>query len=136
MSGADVSSSIDPTPVRPSRLILAVVDDDRDIRRALERLLRSYGHEVIAFESAEAYLAENCSADCAILDIELPGLSGLELEERMTREGRETPVIFISAHRDLAARAAARLPQRPFLEKPIDEKGLIDAIARATSTHA
>ncbi len=125
-----------PCPGRPSHLLLAVVDDDRDIRRALERLLRSYGHEVMVFESAEAYLAQNRSADCAILDIELPGLSGLELEERMTREGRETPVVFITAHRDLAARAAARLPRRSFLEKPIDEDGLIDAIARATSDHA
>jgi len=123
-------------PGRPSHLILAVVDDDRDIRRALERLLRSYGHEVMVFESAEAYLAQNCAADCAILDIELPGLSGLELEERMTREGRETPVVFITAHHDLAVRAAARLPRRPFLEKPIDEDGLLDAIARATTRHA
>lgn len=116
-------------------MILAVVDDDRDICRALERLLRSYGHEVHVFESAEAYLAQGCVADCAIVDVELPGLSGLELEERMHLEGRGIPVVFITAHRDLAVRAAART-QRPFLEKPIDEDGLLDAIAGAVSGRA
>ena len=134
LSGTEVSFPVSrPMPSRSSKMILVVVDDDRDIRRALERLLRSYGHEVHVFESAEAFLAQNSAADCAILDIELPGLSGLELEERMTQEGRGIPVVFITAHRDLALRAAARRTHRPFLEKPIDEDGLLDAIALATS---
>lgn len=137
MSVSDVSLPLSqPMPARPSRMILAVVDDDHDIRRALGRLLRSYGHEVHVFESAEAYLAQNCAADCAILDIELPGLSGLELAERMTHEGRGIPVVFITAHRDLAIRAAIRRTHRPFLEKPLDEEGLLDAIAQATNEHA
>ena len=72
------------------RLVLAVVDDDPDVRSALRRLLRSHGHDVHAFESAEAYLAADCRADCAILDIQLPGLSGLDLEGRLREAGSGT----------------------------------------------
>jgi FixJ family two-component response regulator len=57
-----------------SRLVLVLVDDDHYIRRAIGRLLRSYGHKVRVFASAEAYLTEACEADCVILDIKLPGV--------------------------------------------------------------
>jgi FixJ family two-component response regulator len=114
------------------KLKLAVVDDDLDVRRAMGRFLRSYGHDVQAFESAEAYLADRCQPDCAILDIELPGLSGLELEQRMRQEGSRVPVVFVSAHDDLVARTRAIQPQAQFLRKPLDEAGLLAAIAQAT----
>src|SRR5688572_31096057 len=107
------------------KLKLAVVDDDLDVRRAMGRFLRSYGHDVQAFESAEAYLADRCQPDCAILDIELPGLSGLELEQRMRQEGSRVPVVFVSAHDDLVARTRAIQPQAQFLRKPLDEAGLL-----------
>ena len=68
-----------------SKLKLAVVDDDLDVRRAMGRFLRSYGHDVQAFDSAEAYLADDYKPDC--LDLELPGLSGLELEQWLRRQG-------------------------------------------------
>jgi two-component system, LuxR family, response regulator FixJ len=114
-----------------SRLTLVVVDDDTDIRRAVGRSLRSYGHEVHLFESGEAYLAEGCQADCAIVDINLPGVSGLEMEERLRRSGRTIPVIFITAHDDLANRAI-RTTGMPVLRKPLDEHDLLDAIALVT----
>src|SRR5262245_23315643 len=117
-------------------MMLAVVDDDRDIRRALERMLRSYGHEVQVFESAEAYLTQGCAPDCAILDIDLPGLSGLDLAERMHQVGRGTPVVFITAHRDLAVHAVDRKTQRACLEKPIEEDELFHAIAGVMSGRA
>jgi FixJ family two-component response regulator len=113
-------------------LVLAVIDDDRDIRSAVGRLLRSCGHDVHAFESGEAYLAMNCEADCAILDIHLPGISGLELEARLRLEGRGIPVVFITARDDPAVRAAVQQTHMPFLTKPFDEDVLLDAIARAT----
>jgi FixJ family two-component response regulator len=116
-----------------AKLTLVVVDDDQHIRRAVGRLLRSYGHHVRVFDSAEAFLASDCAADCVILDLELPGLNGLELEERLRQEGRRLPVVFITAHDELALRAAVHQPHRPFLKKPIDEDGLLDAIARATN---
>ena len=117
-----------------SKLTLVVVDDDMDIRRAVGRSLRSYGHEVHLFESGEAYLAENCAADCAIVDIGLPGVSGLEMEEQMRRRGRSIPVVFITAHDDLARRAVQKTPM-PVLKKPLDEHDLLDAIAAATASH-
>jgi FixJ family two-component response regulator len=113
-----------------SALHLVVIDDDEDIRRALQRFLRSYGHDVRVFDSAEAYLSQHTEADCAILDIELPGLSGLELEDRMTREGRAIPVVFITAHDELASRACSHT--HTLLTKPLDEQDLLDAITRAT----
>jgi FixJ family two-component response regulator len=119
-------------PVHICRLKLAVVEDDLDVRRAMGRLLRSHGHEVQAFESAEAYLAGHCEPDCAILDIELPGLSGLELEQRMRKDGSRVPVVFVSAHDDLVSRTRAIQPEAQFLRKPLDEAGLLTAIAHAT----
>ena len=116
----------------PGKLRLAVVDDDRDVRRAMGRFLRSYGHDVQAFDSAEAYLADHCEPDCAILDLELPGLSGLELEQRLRVRGCRIPVVFVSAHEDLAVRTKAAQPDAQFLRKPLDEAGLLAAIAHAT----
>jgi FixJ family two-component response regulator len=117
----------------PSKLVLAIVDDDQDVRRALSRLLKSCGHVVHTFESAEAYLARDCDADCAILDIQLPGISGLELEGRMKQGGNHVGVVFITAHDGPEVRDAIRETRRPFLKKPFDEGGLLDAIARATA---
>lgn len=113
--------------------VLAVVDDDQEIRRAVGRLLRSCGHVVHVFESAEAYLARDCDADCAILDVHLPGISGFELEGRLRQAGRRIPVVFITARDDLATRAAARDRCVPCLSKPFDDARLLDAIERATS---
>src|SRR5262245_53939857 len=115
------------------QLKLAVVDDDQDVRRAMGRFLRSYGHDVEAFESAEAYLADHCEPDCAILDIELPGLSGIELEERMREGGRRIPVVFVSAHDELVARTQVTQPTARVLRKPLDEARLLRAIADATA---
>jgi two-component system response regulator FixJ len=117
-------------------LTLVVVEDDTDIRRAMGRSLRSYGHKVHLFESGEAYLAEDgkadCAiADCAIVDIGLPGVSGLEMEEQLRKRGRGLPVVFITAHDDLARRAV-RTTGMPVLRKPLDEHELLDAIALVT----
>ena len=121
---------------RLSSLTLVVVDDDESIRRAVGRFLRSHGHRVHVFDSAEAYLARTCEADCAILDIDLPGISGLELNERLKQEGREIPIVFITAHDELGALAAVKGTNWPFLRKPLDEHVLLDAIARATADQA
>jgi FixJ family two-component response regulator len=117
---------------RLSSLTLVVIDDDEHIRRAVDRLLRSHGHRVHLFESAEAYLERTCEADCAILDIDLPGISGLELHERLKQEGRDLPIVFITAHDELRMVAAVKGTQWPLLRKPLDEHVLLDAIAQAT----
>ena len=117
-----------------ARLTLVVVDDNTDIRRAVGRALRSYGHEVRLFESGEAYLSQRCDADCAIVDIGLPGVSGLEMAARIRQTGCGMPIVFITAHDDLAERAMRQTPM-PVLKKPLDEDDLLDAIAQVTGGH-
>ena len=124
-------------PFSVSKLTLIVVDDDKDIRRAVGRSLRSHGHHVYLFESGEEYLTHHCEghcdADCAIVDIGLPGLSGLEMEEEMRKRGCGVPVVFITAHDDLANRAS-RKTGMPVLRKPLEERDLLDAIERVTAS--
>lgn len=117
------------------RLTLVVVEDDSDIRRAMGRSLRSFGHDVHLFESGEAYLAQRCQADCAIVDIGLPGVSGLEMAQRLRQSGSGMPIVFITAHDHLATRAMTATPM-PVLKKPLDEDDLLDAIAQVTGTPA
>jgi FixJ family two-component response regulator len=121
-------------PLMSSKLTLVVVDDDTDIRRAVGRALRSYGHQVHLFESGEEYLAQNCEADCAIVDIGLPGVDGLEMEELLRKRGYDIPVVFITAHDDLANRASRRTLM-PVLKKPLEERDLLEAIEQVTASH-
>lgn len=74
-----------------------------------------------------------CQADCAILDIDLPGISGLELEEQLRRHGGPMAVVFVTAHDERECLEAVRDTRWPYLKKPLDEHGLLDAIQRATS---
>jgi FixJ family two-component response regulator len=119
---------------RQSPLTVVVVDDDERIRRAIGRLLRSHGHIVHSFDSAEAYLARACRADCAILDIELPNMNGLELAARLRADSTQMPVVFVTAHDELHVLAAVQQTHSPLLKKPVDEEELLDAIARAVSS--
>ena len=88
---------------------------------------------VTVFASAEDCLAQEVEAYCAILDVALPGISGLELTERMKASGRGMPVVFITAHVEVPVVAAVHRTRQPLLEKPLVEDDLLDAIARATS---
>ena len=108
------------------RPTLVVVEDDDHVRRALTRLLCSRGYGVRAFDSAEAWLAGICPTDAAIIDINLPGMSGLELDEWLRRDGREIPTVFITAH-DEPRPATSRV----ILQKPLDAHALLDVIEEA-----
>ena len=114
-------------------LSLIIVDDDEHIRRAVGRLLRAHGHEVQSFGSAEACLADAGAADCAIVDVDLPGMNGLELDDRLREQGRGIPAVFITAHDEVTIFEAAYRKQRPLLKKPVDEESLLAAIAAVTS---
>jgi len=112
---------------------IAVVEDHDGLRRALVRLLQANGQEVASFASAEELLAsdEGRRAACLILDVRLPGLSGFELRERLASEGTDTPVVYVTAHDDPAARQRARREGAPFLLKPVGGTTLLGAISQA-----
>jgi FixJ family two-component response regulator len=114
-------------------MTLAVVDDDDDVRTALKRLLSAMGFRVVGFASAEDFEARGVEVDCAIIDMRLPGASGLELCERLRQRSSPLPVVLVTGD---AHRAAADLPAAadiPFLNKPFDEITLSNAIADAVA---
>jgi len=90
-------------------LYVAVVDDDESVCRALSRLLRTAGFQPVTYASAEAFLqdAKRPQFDCLVLDVQLAGMSGLELSRRLAAVKDATPVLFITAHDNPDARAAA-----------------------------
>jgi FixJ family two-component response regulator len=113
---------------------VSIVDDDPSVRRALERLCRSVGYGVHAFESAEAYLdaGESDQTDCLILDVHLPGRSGLELQSELVATHRQFPIIFITAFDDDRTRSQAlSAGAREFLPKPLGSERLLDVIQQA-----
>jgi FixJ family two-component response regulator len=92
-----------------NNLYVAVIDDDEGQRRALSRLLRAAGMQPIAYASAEEFRADlrQPRFHCLVIDVQLPGMSGIELRDQLAAEGIATPVIFISAHDDPTAREQA-----------------------------
>jgi FixJ family two-component response regulator len=115
-------------------MTLAIVDDDDDVRIALSRLLGAMGHEVKVFASAEDFEAETVAVDCVIVDVRLPGLSGLELHERLRNRIAPAPVVLITGDGDRLAREIARDVDTPLVTKPFDAAELTAAIADAIST--
>lgn len=120
----------------PESLTLAIVDDDDDVRIALSRLLRAIGHQVSLFASAEDFEAEAMTVDCVIADVRLPGLSGLELRERLRGRKARIPVVLITGDGDRLARDIGITVDTPLLTKPFDAAVLTEAIASAMSMAA
>lgn len=113
---------------------IAVIDDDASIREALKSLMRSALFEVEAFASAEEFLesAQMADTDCLILDVCLPGMSGLELQNRLNTERRDVPIVFITALADENARQRAlKSGAIGFLDKPVRRDALFRAIQSA-----
>ena len=119
-------------PPKTIRTVI-VVDDDASTLRALERLLRSLDYEVIGFPNAEAFLAQDVPSEqaCLLLDVFLPGMSGIELWTRMAASGQRIPTILMTAHDDEGTRELlSKLGASAVLYKPFDEDVLLEAIAR------
>jgi len=116
------------------RPVIAVVDDDLSVREALENLISSVGYEVKLFASAEAFLDSDARAntDCAVLDLRLPGISGIELQRKLATNGQSIPSIIITAQGDDQARAEAEAAGAvAFINKPFKEETLLAAIDSA-----
>ncbi len=120
----------------PSAIFVA--DDDEAVLDSLRLLLESRGYAVACFASGEALLAAldrpDASPDCAVVDVRLPGLSGLELQQRLRQRDRELPVIIITGHGDIEmAVRALKAGAFDFIEKPFDDRRLLDSLAAAAT---
>jgi FixJ family two-component response regulator len=126
-------SALPLTAAAAPRATISIVEDDPSVRPALARLLRTEGMDVETFASAEEFLADDAKeADCLILDVRLPGLSGLWLFQELRRVGRGVPVVFVTANDDPGLRERALgAGAIAFLLKPFQEEVLLEAIARA-----
>ena len=116
--------------------IVAVVDDDPSVLNALVRLLAAYGLQSAAYESAEAFLEchDARNASCVVLDINMPGMSGIELRRRLAKIDSRLPVIFMTADDDESTRTAAKAAGCvAYLRKPFPAQMLIDAIKKAAA---
>jgi len=114
--------------------VIFVVDDDHSVRTALERLTKSVGFRVQSFETARSFLnSAPCDALCClILDVRMPQMSGLELQEKMALRGLNLPIIFITGHGTVSISVQAmKAGAVDFLEKPVEEQQLLDAIYAA-----
>ena len=116
------------------RATVFVVDDDASMRRSLDTLLRSVGLDVHLFSSAQEFMqAERADAPgCLVLDVRLPGMSGLAFQQELAKAGIALPVIFITGHGDVPMTVRAmKAGAVEFLTKPFDDQALLDAIDAA-----
>jgi FixJ family two-component response regulator len=114
--------------------VICIVDDDDAVRRALARLVESMGMRAEPFDSPAGLLHDGPSedVDCFLLDVQLPGMDGFELHDRVVDTGLRRPVIFLTAHPDERKRTRAREAGAvAYLEKPFDEQALSRAIQTA-----
>jgi FixJ family two-component response regulator len=126
----------DPGVVRGT---VYLVEDEESVRRSLGLLLRLHGYATGEFTSAEEFLARGPRARpaCALVDVRLPGISGLALQARLARDSQAPPVLLMSAHGDAAlARAALLQGASDFLEKPVDQDELYAAVQAALRADA
>jgi FixJ family two-component response regulator len=114
-------------------LRVAIVDDDASHCRALARLLRASGMEPLTFASAEEYLGQTSggATDCVVLDIQLGGMSGFDLQDRLASAGAAPPVVFLSAHEEPETIARAARTGCAYIRKTEPAQALLEAIRRA-----
>ena len=121
-------------------VILYIVDDDPVVRRALARLLRSAGYTIRSFGSASEFLLSEearLSAGCIILDLAMPGLNGLELQEYLSASEFHRPIIFLTGNGDISKSVRAmKAGAVNFLTKPVDDRELLDAVEEALRVDA
>ncbi len=120
--------------MKDSGPIVFIVDDDESVRKALKRLIKSVGLNVETFVTAQEFLSREQyeGPSCLVLDIRMPGLSGLDLQQELAQAGLTLPVIFITGHGNISMSVRAmKAGAVDFLEKPFDDQNLLDAIQQA-----
>ena len=121
----------------PHTPVIAIVDDDESFRRATLSFIRSLGYSAAAFPSADAFLSSNAveNTDCLISDIQMPGMSGIELQNYLIAQGHRVPVIFVTAFPEMEARGhALSAGAIGFLGKPFGDQNLISCLDKALTT--
>lgn len=121
-------------PFKIASPTVAVIDDDEPVRSSIEFLLQSTGYNTIGFNSADAFSSAvlDNHPNCLIVDVRLPGLSGLGLQVQLEKAGIEIPIIFITGHGDIPmASKAIKAGAINFLTKPFREQDLLDSVAEA-----
>ncbi len=114
--------------------LISVVDDDESIRRTTTFLIESFGFRAAAFESAESFLksVQLHDTSCLLVDVQMPGMNGLELQSELTAAGRGIPIIFITAYENRdARRQAIKAGAVAFLAKPFNDEELLRAVRLA-----
>jgi FixJ family two-component response regulator len=114
--------------------IISIVDDDASVRESTKNLVRSLGHNAVAFESAEAFLESGNAGNtaCLIADVQMPGMSGLQLQSHLIERGSRIPIVLITAYPEPKIRAQALAAGAlGFLSKPFHDEILITCIDEA-----
>jgi FixJ family two-component response regulator len=118
---------------------ISIIDDDEPVREGTKSLVRSLGYGANAFSSAREYLRSDSlwHSSCVITDLHMPGMTGIELQERLIADGIDTPIILMTADPDDNARSRAlNAGAVGFLRKPFDDKMLIECLTRALGSKA
>jgi FixJ family two-component response regulator len=119
--------------------MIHIVDDDASFRTAISRLLKISGYEVADYESATSFLRgiENASPGCILLDVQMPALGGLQLQEELAKLSHRWPIIFMTGHGDIPTSVRAiKAGAEDFLSKPVSKETLLEAIEHALARYA
>ena len=123
-----------PSRINAKKPVVFVVDDDISVRESLEHLILTAGWEPVIFESAERFLerADVHGPSCLILDVNMPGINGLDVQRELAKDGSDVPIIFVTGHDDVPMTVRAiKGATVEFLTKPIDTSALLQAVRAA-----
>ncbi len=117
--------------------LISIVDDDESVRRTTKLLVESLGYRAAVFESAESFLKSDQLYDtsCLVVDIQMPGMNGLQLQSHLADEGYSIPIIFITAYGDKSRRRALQAGAVAFLDKPFSDEQLLKSLRSAFMFH-
>ena len=118
-------------------ILISVVDDDASVRKTTKLLIESFGYRAVVFESAESFLKSDQLYDtsCLVVDIQMPGMNGLQLQRHLADAGYSIPIIFITAYGEESRRRALQAGAVALLEKPFKDEQLLKSIRSALKDH-